>query len=279
MIVTWRAPERALRAARALRASRRPLDGLVLVDNGGGAADALRAALPAATVVSTPGNLGFAGGANAGIAAALEAGAEAVLLVNDDAALEPDALARLEQAMVPGVGIAGPALLVAGSRDRLESLGLSFSPRTGRLRELGRGAAWGARAPAAPLAVDGVSACVMLVTRPVLQALGGFDPGYFFYFEDLDLCLRARDAGWRTVVVPRALAWHEGSATIGRRSPRRLYHAVRGHLRLGQRRGGSRPRQAAIAAWNLLHALRRARDYDPGALRAVWRGVLDHLAG
>jgi GT2 family glycosyltransferase len=279
VVVSAGAPSRAVRAVEALARLPRPPEALLVVDNGGAAADALRAALPAATVLATGANLGFAGGANAGIAAALAAGAEAVLLVNDDAWLAPDALALLEAALAaPGVGLAGPALLSADGQ-RVESLGLSFAPRSGRLRELGRGQPW--PGPAPPREVQGVSGCVLLARRAALLAVGGLDPGFFFYFEDLDLCLRARAAGWRTVVVPAARAWHEGSATIGRRSPRRLYHAARGHLRLGSKLPGTGRlgRQAAILGWNLAHALRRRAEYEPGALRAVLRAALDHARG
>lgn len=275
VVVCFRAPSRAIRAARGLAGSVRPVDGVVVVDNGGADTAALRAALPAANVVATERNLGFAGGANAGIAAALASGADAVLLLNDDAALEPDAVGLLEAALGPGVALVGPTVVDAAT-GRVESQGLAFSPRTGRLREVGRGA------PAAggpPRDVDGLSGCALLASRAALEALGPFDPGFFFYFEDLELCLRARRAGWRVVLVPAAVARHEGSATIGRRAPARLYHATRGHLRLGRTLGGSPLRQAAIVGWNLLHAVARRRDFEPGAVRAVLRGALDHALG
>lgn len=282
VIVNYLAPGRTARAARALLEGDRPPDALVIVDNGGADEATLRATLPAgATVVATPTNLGFAGGANAGLRAALAAGAEAVLFVNDDATLARDALGLLERALdEPGVGVVAPALLRDrdGERGRVESLGLSFVPWSGRLREVARGARYATIAADAPHEVDAVSGCVALVRREVLEATGGFDPGYFFYFEDLDLCLRARRAGWRVVVVPRAVALHEGSASLGAASTQRLYHAVRGHLRLGASLGGAVTplRQALIVGWNVAHALRYRRL---GAVRAVLRGALDHARG
>lgn len=278
VIVSYRAPARATTAVGALASSRRPVDLVVVVDNGGAHADELRAALPRALVVSTARNLGFAAGANAGIEAALARGADAVLLLNDDAAPDPDALGVLERALsTPGVGIAAPALLRPDGR--LESVGLSFTTWSGRLRELGRGLQ---PEPAGTLRdVDAASGCALLVGRDVLEQLHGFDERFYFYFEDLDLCLRARRAGWRVVVDPRAVVRHEGSATIGRTSAARLYHAVRGHLRVGATLGGpvTPLRQMAIVGWNLAHALRHWRRLEPGAVRAVAAGVLDHLRG
>lgn len=278
VIVTCGAPARAVEAVRRLAESARPVDRVVVIDNGGADVARLRADLPGCHVVATSRNLGFAGGANAGARAALDDGADAVLFLNDDAALTPDALGWLERALdAPGVGIAAP--VVVSPDDRVESAGLSFVPWSGRLREVGRG-----RPPepgGAAREVDAASGCALLVARQVLEAMGGLDEGFFFYFEDLDLCLRARRAGWRVVVDPRARVVHEGSLTIGRASPARLYHAVRGHLRLGAKLGGRgvAVRQAAILGWNLAHALRHRRRLERGALRAVVRGALDHARG
>lgn len=279
VIVSYRAPARAVAAVRALAGSGRRLDEVVVVDNGGADAARLRADLAGAVVVATPRNLGFAAGANAGVEVALARGADAVLLLNDDAALDPDALGLLEGALEgPRVGIVAPSLIDA--RGRLESAGLSFRTCSGRLRELGRGLP-AEQAGGRPCDVDAASGCALLVAREVLEALHGFDEGFFFYFEDLDLCLRARRAGWRVVLEPRARVRHEGSATIGRASSRRLYHATRGHLRLGAKLGGPAAplRQLAIAGWNVAHALRHWRRLERGAVRAVARGVLDHARG
>lgn len=283
VIVCYRAPERAARAARALGAQTRRVDRVFVVDNGGLDQAALRSALPDAAVLTTPRNLGFAGGANVGLRAALQDGADAALLLNDDAELAPDALALLEAALdEPGAGIVGPALLDADDRDTIESLGLGLDVRTGRLRELLRGRSYAAVGRgAARRDAPAVSGCVALVARGVLERVGLLDDGYFFYFEDADLCVRAARAGWRVLVEPRAVAWHRRGSSVGQRSARRLYHAVRGHLRLGSRLGGhgSLARQAAIVGWNVLHAVARRGAHEPGALVQVLRGVADHVRG
>ena len=281
-VVVTRSAPRGIQALSALAALPRPPELSIVVDNGGANQAALRAALPLARVVVTPRNLGFAGGANAGIEAALreaDDAVEALLLVNDDAHLAPEALGLLEQALArPGVGIVGPALLDAADPGRVESIGLSFRRATGRLRELRRRAAWSA---APPVPVQAVSGCVMLLRRELLEAVGCFDPGFFFSAEDVDLCLRARAAGWEVLAVPAARAWHARGATLGRRAPARLYHAVRGQLRLGGKLGGPGAplRQAATLGWALVHALRRGREYEPGAARAVLRAGVAHALG
>jgi len=71
--------------------------------------------------------------------------------------------------------------------------------------------------------VDGVSGCAMLIRGSVFESIGLFDEDYFYSFEDLDFCLKARRAGFATVVAGAATAYHEGGHSIGANSPRRLY--------------------------------------------------------
>jgi len=125
-------------------------------------------------------------------------------------------------------------------------------------------------------------AAVGLYRRAMLQDVGLFDEDYFFTFEDLDLCLRARRAGYRSVAVAGALAYHEGSASIGPRSPRRVYFAARNHLLLAKRatpstNGAHRLfRAGCIVAFNLAHVIVvRPAPLWPG-LQALARAILDH---
>ena len=94
--------------------------------------------------------------------------------------------------------------------------------------------------------VDAVSGCVMFIRRAVFERAGLLDEAYFFSFEDIDFCLRARDAGFQTGCVQEAVAYHEGGRTIGRRSARRVYFATRNHLRLAAQAG--RPRGRSLRA-------------------------------
>jgi GT2 family glycosyltransferase len=284
VIVNFRTADATLRAASALAASERPIDRLILVDNGSGddSADRLRSAFPGARLVETGANLGFAGGTNRGIEAAIEGGADLVLLVNSDAELEPGCLGALEAALAARsqLGLVGPAL-VAPDR-RIESLGLRWSPLSGRVRNRGAGRPADTLAPlSSPRVVDGVSGCVMLIRRRLLDATGGFDERYFYALEDLDLCLRAREKGFGTACVETARAHHEGSATIGARSPRRLYFATRNHLLLAKGAPLLPPlgvlRSASIVAQHLAQAIITAPAPRLAGLAAVARGIFDHL--
>ena len=59
-----------------------------------------------------------------------------------------------------------------------------------------------------------------------------FDEDYFFWFDDVDYCLKVQDIGFKVGCVLDALAYHYGSATIGKDNPRLVYYYARNHIRL-----------------------------------------------
>ena len=80
--------------------------------------------------------------------------------------------------------------------------------------------------------VDAVNGAFMLMRRAPFDELGGFDQGYWMYMEDLDLCYRFAQRGWRTLYEPRATVTHvKGGTTGGARSPRLVWHFHRGMCR------------------------------------------------
>jgi GT2 family glycosyltransferase/glycosyltransferase involved in cell wall biosynthesis len=289
VVLNYRAADDTFLAVASLRASHRAIDDIIVVDND--SSDKARAALadvaPHIRYIRSPRNLGYPGGMNLGIREALLRGADRVLLVNSDVVVPPDCVERLEHSIesTPGAGIAGPLVVARSDPDFVASTGMSYHPSSGRMRHDGFGGrADRTRRPAAGI-VDGVSGCLMLVTREVFDAIGPLEEDYFFSFEDLDFCLRARRAGFSTVLAGMATVHHEGGRSIGARSPRRLYFAARGHLLLARRAGphggplGSIWRTGAIVALNVAHAVRSSGAPLPVRLAAVARGVRDYFAG
>lgn len=281
VVVNWHGRADTLDCLRALRAQTYPAVSLTLVDNG--CADFSPAAaaelFPAARYLRTARNCGFAGGANLGMGDALAHGAAWVWFLNNDAQPEPPALAALVDAARrrPEWAIVGPKILQQADPRRLDSIAVRVDLRWGRLSLLGHDEPDHGQYDDLA-AVDAVSGCAMLVRHDVCQSLGGFAEDFFAYVEDVDLCLRAAAAGWRTGVAPQARVLHRRApATRGRQSPSSLYYAARNHLRLMQRHSPSRGRalSAIVTARNLAYAAR-----GDGArfkrLRAVWRGVRDY---
>jgi GT2 family glycosyltransferase/glycosyltransferase involved in cell wall biosynthesis len=288
VVLNYQTPDDTRLAVGSLLASRRALDDIIVIDNGDGGdcARALGDFGPAVSVISAGGNLGFSGGMNLGIREALRRGAGAVLLVNSDAVLPPDCVGILERSLREGErrGIVGPILRSRADPGLVESAGMTYNPRTGRMRHRAAGERGDSVQGVQTGVPDGVSGCVMLIGREVFEAIGLLDESYFFSFEDLDFCLRARAAGYATAIAPAATAYHEGSRSVGVESPRRLYYAARNHLMLasrpsGARRTFSKSRLAYVVTLNLAHALRANGASPIGRVAAVLHGVRDYLAG
>jgi len=187
-----------------------------LVDNGStdGTVEVVGARFPQVTVIANPRNLGFAAGNNLGLRHALAAGAGYALLVNNDATLAPDAIRHLVDAAEadPAAGLVGPLICYADRPQVIWSAGGEISLWRGRIAHRGlrqRDAGQFTQT----VRVDYATACVLLVRCALLERIGLLDEAYFIYAEDADWCLRAVRAGYHTLFVPRARAWHAVSAT------------------------------------------------------------------
>ncbi len=201
------------------------LTSLVLVDNNPPAGRVRLESLPrgfaaAGGRILTPGsNLGFGRAVNL---AATEIPEAFLLVVNPDLVLEPGALEMLRLAIESDAGIAavGPTVVQEGTGEAVNPP--ASYPRLGRdllaLSGLSRlGARGRGRSPAA--ADSGptgrgtqprtfLSGACLLVRRDALSRVGGFDPRFFLYYEDADLCRRLTQAGCRLHLAPDARARH-----------------------------------------------------------------------
>lgn len=192
---------------RALREQLRPGDEVVVVDcaSHDDPGPVVAEALPQARFLPLGGNLGFAGGAPHGVAAT---SAELVLLLNPDAVPEPGCLDALRACAVarPEWG-AWQALVLQENGERINTRG-------NVAHWSGLGWAGGhdepvSAAPFAPAEVGFASGAALVVRRAAWDAVGGFEPAYFMYCEDLDLSLRLRLAGHEVGMEPRARVRHD----------------------------------------------------------------------
>ena len=168
-------------------------------------------------------NRGFGSGCNAGWRRGT---APHVLFVNPDARIDREALDALTRALGPGDGIVGPRILAEDgslefSRRRYPRLRSTFAQAL-FLHRLFPRAPWAdevVREPEAYAAsgrAEWLSGACLLVRREVLEALDGFDEGFFMYCEDKDLCRRAARAGWEVRYEPSAVVVHAGGASAPR---------------------------------------------------------------
>jgi len=285
VVLSWNGRENTLACLRSLRAVTYEALRVVVVDNGSidGTAEAVRAEFPEAELVLYEQNLGFAGGANAGMRRGLELGAEHVLLLNNDTEIEPGFLEPLvdEAARRPDAAALCSKILFLDPPDRIWWAGADYDPRRGHQRRpRGHGERDGP--PYSELEeTDRACGAAMLVPRPVLERVGGFDEDLFAYYEDAEWSVRARGSGLRIFVVPTSRVWHRVSAASGgASSPRTLYFGARNAMVVAERHAPFGPvrtwwRRAVILAAHLAQAL-RGRAGAAG-LAAAWRGWRDGL--
>lgn len=242
---------------------------VIVVDAGGG--EMLRACLdsiraqtlaPAEVLVhdNSGTNIGFAAGVNAAYAKSRGA---YLALVNNDAILDRDWLETVARALDDDPKLAAVQTINRRDAQTIDGAGIDISD--GTFRQIGSGLALGRR----PLAETwGVSATAALYRR---TAIGEqfFDPAFFAYYEDADLCARLHEAGWTTRVLPVVKVTHRGSASaplLGgdalRLRTRNRYWVARRHRGVG--------RVAALLWEDVKQFVRNPRI---ARLRGVWEGL------
>jgi GT2 family glycosyltransferase len=179
--------------------------------------------------------LGFAVNANKGIA---ETTAPYVVVANPDTESRTDAIGLLRKFADTHsrAGVIGPQILYPDgrwqpSRRRFPTVGGTIVRRTPlrkvlrpQIRQIDHYLL--EDRPTTPVQADWMLAAFLLLRREMLDELGGFDPGFRLYGEDIDLCYRAAKAGWERWYVPQAVVVHAHDAVTDRRflTRRTIWH-------------------------------------------------------
>ena len=178
-----------------------------------------------ADLIALPRNGGFAYGNNLALerVRAHDPAFYAIVCLNPDTNVRPGALAALlgQFSATPRAGIVGA--LIEDEHGVRQRAGHAFPSPIGELdraaqlgllsRVLTRSTT-GKALDDAPRRFDWVSGACFAVRRQVIEQIGGFDEGYFLYFEETDFCFRAQGAGWSCWQVPQAEVVHfEGAST------------------------------------------------------------------
>lgn len=237
IILNYRTPEMTLKAAAAALAEMEDLNGEVLViENGSadGSWEALQEGVKARgwqdsakfRLIRSMVNGGFGAGMNIGFAAGLSDGTapDYYYLLNSDAFVQGSTMRRLRDFLAdhPGAGLAGSYVYGTDGTPhrtafRFPSIAGEFemAARTGVFTRLLAPWVVAMEMPQAETQVDWTAGASLMIRRPVIDEIGGFDEGFFLYFEETDLCRRAAQAGWRTHYVPDSRVAHVGSASTG----------------------------------------------------------------
>lgn len=222
---------------------------VIVVDNASrdGSADVAEAA--GATVIRNAGNPGLSTAINQGAEAA---DGEWLFVLNPDTVLHEKSMQQLVERLAsdPRIGVAGPNLVrpdgttyPTGRRFPSLTMGVLHAllggiwpsnPATRRyhMDELDRTTAQD---------VDWVSGSAMMIRREAFDAIGGFDSGYFMYFEELDFCLRLHRGGWRVVFDPEPTIMHKVGGSTKSAPYRKVINHHRSAVRFYRRRHSRSP--------------------------------------
>jgi GT2 family glycosyltransferase len=257
VVPTFNTAAMTLRCCRAVLASLPPDSEVIVADDGSsdGTAELIGRE---AHVVRLDCNRGFAPAANRGVAAAM---GRIIVLLNSDAIVDADALSALLAAFAADatLGVAGARLL---HPDRTPQWSGGAAPTlawmVGVVSGAGRLARFVRRGARLQRDVDWVSGAAIAFRREVWTEAGPLDEHFRFYCQDIDFCLRARDAGWRVAIIEEARVVHGIGGTVAADSalnhdPERLWPDL---LTWGGRRYGRRWMFAARIALLLAAALR-----------------------
>lgn len=242
VVLNYRTPEMTLQAVEAALREMEGIDGeIVVVDNDSqdGSFERMRAAVKAAgwcreaqvRVLQSGRNGGFGAGNNFGIEAGREAAPDYVYILNSDAFPDPGAIRVLLDYLEahPGVGLVGsyihgPDGDPHATAFRFPSIWseLEGAAKSGPVTRLLARHVMPLGIPEATREVDWLAGASMMMRRRVLDETGLFDERFFLYFEETDLCRRARRAGWPTVYVRESEVTHIGSVSTGMKTWRRI---------------------------------------------------------
>jgi GT2 family glycosyltransferase/glycosyltransferase involved in cell wall biosynthesis len=219
VVLNYEDAESTLRCLGSLEHADYPHKNVLVVDNGSSAAQLewLEGGMAGrfhATLVRLDENLGYAGGNNYALERLFSEGAEAVLVLNNDTLVTPEALRLLVRtaASHPESGPIGPRISADWPGGRAASVGERMWAATAWLpRKLVRHR-WPRQAN---YKVGGILGCAFLITRPVYERLGGFDERFFAYYEEVEYCLRGRRYGLVPRVEPMAEVAHVGHRGFG----------------------------------------------------------------
>lgn len=246
IVLNYKLKELTLKALLSVKKSNYKNLLIIVVDNNSG--DSLSEDIKAfkdVLFIQNDQNLGFSGGNNVGILEALKQGVDYCFILNPDAEVRVDTIKNLvDGAISAGASIAGPKVYFSDS-NKIWYGGGVFDVKN----VLGshRGVDEEDRGQYdIPLETDFVTGAAMLISKDVFDKVGLFDERYFLYYEDSDLCYRAKLKGFKIMYIPKSVVYHANAKSTGLGSPLQDYYITRNRLLFASKFLSMRTRLALI---------------------------------
>jgi GT2 family glycosyltransferase len=233
LVLNWNGADETIECLNSLVQQTYPQIKLLVVDNGStdDSVDRIIEVYPDVKLVANDRNLGFSGGVNVGLRHAFSTKADHVLILNNDLILQENCVTELVEHTANNVAFVVATIYYANEPQRIWSMSGNINSLTLERKLDVRGEVDIGQFPRVMdrhFAPGGAS----LMSRQAYEVLGGFDEGFFLYYEDADLSLRVHKAGLRVVVCSQAKMWHAISKSSGGSdSPRERYWMARSSVR------------------------------------------------
>ena len=206
LVLNYGSPEDCLECIAAVRSVKYPRMRLLLIDNASpdNSVELLRPVLQPDELLVLPRNTGYAGGNNEGIGIALDNGADYVFIINPDVRISPESISAYVMLMEndPSISALNPIQLSGEGNAMDEIFRREMFDNNGH------------ETPALPVKAEqswevrALFGAALLLRRDIVEKVGGFDPLYFAYWEEVDLCRRIKFHGGRLVVSGREPVVH-----------------------------------------------------------------------
>lgn len=272
VVLNWNGKDVTSRCLESVLNSSCPPDQIVVVDNAStdGSADLMRGRYPQVVLIVNNSNLGFAEGNNIGMQYLLDREFDLILLLNNDAMVEPDCLTELMR-----VAAQQPAAAYGATIYELSAPGCVWyaGGSISRLTLDARHVLAPAELDRTPRPTEFITGCCIMFRAEALRRIGLLDKNFFAYYEDVDWCLRARAAGERLLYVPVAMVRHDVSHSFRKAGahdveaalhswaqsrPLVLYLAYRNRLLLARKHASGKLHLAFLVARRLTRAAAHA---------------------
>ncbi len=189
-----------------------------MVDNGSTneSISRIRNQFDSLTILEVGYNSGFSGGVNFGIDCLKNKNVDYILLLNNDTVVRQNFLTELVQrvSLDEKIGLIGGTIYYFHDRKKIWSAGGSIKKYTKKTFHFGENQIDVGHYDV-EREVDFLSGCCLLIRREVFEKIGLFDLDYFMYYEDVDFCIRAKEAGFKIIFLPQSVIWHKtGNASV-----------------------------------------------------------------
>jgi GT2 family glycosyltransferase len=231
IILNWNGKEDTIECLESLKHITYPNYEILLVDNGStdGSVECFRERYPGMEIIENGENLGFAEGNNVGIRRAMDEGVDYVLLLNNDTVVDPEFLGELVKVAEGDekIGAVQAKILMKDKPELIDSTGIMLIRK---IIAINRGYGEKANQYNQLDVIFGPCAAAALYRRNVFERIGMFDERFFAYYEDVDLAIRIKSAGYICNYVPNAIVYHKHSASSGMYSPLKAYFLNRNRI-------------------------------------------------